>query len=587
MLEGAGDFDFALQAQEDRARIGGQVLRQVLLELRKVERAFGDERGHAGAAVGAGHLHAVDIRFLDAREDGDRLGHFARRDVLALPAERVADAVDEEVVAERVAAQEVAGAEPGVALCEDVAQDFLLGVRALRVALEAAAFFVDHADRLAHLVGLAFDAEAVGSAHRLLVFDVEEHEARLQRVAHVVRNASDRTDDAVEIDERDVAFGRAVELDDARDAEARLEGRPDFGSEAVAHDDAQFVLALQRMRRRVQKIAAEFADVLELRCAVFAAIVPELGRRKLAADDDGTADRQRRADRADAARRVIERQHDIHAVALRRFHGGGEGMHHRLDAQMAHVRGLGQTGRAGGVDVEALVAGGQALAHVLGQGRIRLFGERGVEVLGTLDEAAGRPHFRAFLHVVGGGGVVLGEFRAHDEVLGAGDRQAVGERAFAQVRVDERNRDADLHEARPGEQILGPVFHQKRDGVALLHAQRLRPACIAVRVRVIFLIGVALVLEPDRDVVRALCRPAFDDVGDRVRGVRFDLAHPPQKAGHAANKSQFATDRANKAHLSRSPSRSEVAVAPALSVMFLPFPSRHRGQATGGQSNFP
>ena len=71
-----------------------------------------------------------------------RFGHFAGRDVLALPAEGVADAIDEIEIAQLVAPHQIAGAEPAVALLEHVAQNLLLRVGRLVVAVEVAARFV-------------------------------------------------------------------------------------------------------------------------------------------------------------------------------------------------------------------------------------------------------------------------------------------------------------------------------------------------------------------------------------------------------------------------------------------------------------
>src|SRR5690606_39807943 len=67
-----------------------------------------------------------------ARRAAEDLAHLARRNVLGLPAERVAHAVDEIVVTERVLPQEVAGAEPQVALLDDVAEDLQTGRAACR-----------------------------------------------------------------------------------------------------------------------------------------------------------------------------------------------------------------------------------------------------------------------------------------------------------------------------------------------------------------------------------------------------------------------------------------------------------------------
>ena len=86
--------------------------------------AFGGDERHAGAPVRARDGDAVDDRLVDAWAGGERGGDFGCRDVLALPAKRVADAVDEGVEALGVAAHQIAGAHPGVAGGEDIAQDF-------------------------------------------------------------------------------------------------------------------------------------------------------------------------------------------------------------------------------------------------------------------------------------------------------------------------------------------------------------------------------------------------------------------------------------------------------------------------------
>src|SRR5207247_1183444 len=79
-------------------------------------------------AVGPGKGHAIDVGFPDGGEGADRLRDLRGRDVLALPAERVADTVDEIEVAVRVPSHEVPGAKPRVPRLEDAAQDLALGV---------------------------------------------------------------------------------------------------------------------------------------------------------------------------------------------------------------------------------------------------------------------------------------------------------------------------------------------------------------------------------------------------------------------------------------------------------------------------
>src|SRR5438046_2722178 len=95
-----------------------------------------------------------------------------RGDVLALPAEGVADAIDEVVVAIGVLAQQVPGAEPGVAAREGVAHELPLARRAVGVAvvLHGAA---DLAEELARLARRAGDAEAVRTAYECAAGEAE------------------------------------------------------------------------------------------------------------------------------------------------------------------------------------------------------------------------------------------------------------------------------------------------------------------------------------------------------------------------------------------------------------------------------
>src|SRR4029453_13206654 len=91
------------------------------------------------AAIPARNRAAVDVGLRDAAEAADRLLHLGGRDVLAFPAEGIADAVDEIEIAVLVLAHEIAGTEPGVALLEHVVQDFSAGLGRVGVAFEALA----------------------------------------------------------------------------------------------------------------------------------------------------------------------------------------------------------------------------------------------------------------------------------------------------------------------------------------------------------------------------------------------------------------------------------------------------------------
>src|SRR5262249_21495294 len=149
------------------------------------------------------------------------LGHLVGGDVLALPAEGVADPVDEIEVAVGVDAHQVAGGEPGVALLEDVVQDLLLGRGLVDVAgVLRAGVAADLADAPAAWPAPAPDPQAVGPADRLLALDVELDDADVEAAAQPLRRASHRPFPAIEVEQADVAFGRAVELQDLRDLEA-------------------------------------------------------------------------------------------------------------------------------------------------------------------------------------------------------------------------------------------------------------------------------------------------------------------------------------------------------------------------------
>ena len=159
VLEGCGHVDAILEAQEQRPGIGRQPAGEMISQRGKIERAVGDQRRHAGGALGARDGHAIDRRLGDAWERHQRLRDLRGRDVLALPAKGVADAIDEIIEATVVAAHQIAGAIPGVAGLEHVAEDFTLGVFCAGIALEFAAAMrcavANSADRLADLVSSA------------------------------------------------------------------------------------------------------------------------------------------------------------------------------------------------------------------------------------------------------------------------------------------------------------------------------------------------------------------------------------------------------------------------------------------------
>ena len=89
-------------------------------------------RGHDGrtacAAVGVRDEDAVDVRLGDLRVLAHHVADFVGGDILRVPAESVAEAVDEVDAPVGVLAVHVAGAEPHVVLGEDVAHEAFLGL---------------------------------------------------------------------------------------------------------------------------------------------------------------------------------------------------------------------------------------------------------------------------------------------------------------------------------------------------------------------------------------------------------------------------------------------------------------------------
>ena len=118
----------------------------------------------------------------------------------------------------------------------------------------------DQADGFANLADARQAAQAVRAADRLFGFHVELDQADIDLRLQEARHPTDRALFAVEVEQRDVAFGRAVELQDVGDLEPALEVGPDIGAQAVAERQAQLVLGLVLVRRAVDQIAAQLAE---------------------------------------------------------------------------------------------------------------------------------------------------------------------------------------------------------------------------------------------------------------------------------------------------------------------------------------
>src|SRR5437764_14904148 len=111
----------------------------MVAQRREIEVVLRDNGSHAGAPIVSLDRNTIDVRFQNAVEPTERELHLGSGDVLAFPAERVADTVDEIEIAAPVLAHEVAGTKPGVALLEHIAHTFLCGFRRAGIALETSA----------------------------------------------------------------------------------------------------------------------------------------------------------------------------------------------------------------------------------------------------------------------------------------------------------------------------------------------------------------------------------------------------------------------------------------------------------------
>ena len=134
---------------------------------------------------------------------------------------------------------------------------------------------------------------------------------------------------------------------------------------AANEGEAQVVGLLARLFRLVQKVTAELADIDEHGAALGHRLTPEVSGGELAPKEHRAAVQERRAQRAEPAGGVVERQGHIDAVGLLGPRRPGEAAHVELGADMGDPRGLGHAGGAGGEDQERRVAGADVLTHDL------------------------------------------------------------------------------------------------------------------------------------------------------------------------------------------------------------------------------
>src|SRR3954454_8428981 len=225
LLERLGRIELARDAYEDGVSIGRQALSEMGGQRLDVKALVHHDRAHAGAAVGAGDADAVGGGVDHAGEIAHGVVDLRSRDVLALPAKGVADAVDEVEEALLVEPHQIAGAEPGIALGKDIAQDLLLGLARFGVALKATAALIRRADAAYGFAGLAAragDTKPLCIAQRRAVFGIELDETGRETMREQGRNAADRAGLALDVEQREIAFRRRVEFEGTRITERRL-----------------------------------------------------------------------------------------------------------------------------------------------------------------------------------------------------------------------------------------------------------------------------------------------------------------------------------------------------------------------------
>src|SRR6266852_2194230 len=147
---------------------------------------------------------------MNARERADHLRDLCGRYIFALPAESIADTINEIEIALGITAHEIAGAEPAIARGEHVAQNLGLVVDRIGIALEPAGglrwVLENPADRLADLSGRALLASTERIAYQHLPFDVEPHDLGLKPRGQEPRDAADRARLSFQIEQRDVTL---------------------------------------------------------------------------------------------------------------------------------------------------------------------------------------------------------------------------------------------------------------------------------------------------------------------------------------------------------------------------------------------
>ncbi len=299
----------------------------------------------------------------------------------------------------------------------------------------------------------------------------------------------------------------------------------------------------------VGQVAAQLADIDEHRAVLGDHVVPEGAGRELLAQHHRPAVQQGRADGAQAASGVIERQGHIDAVGGAGVGRAGETAHVELGPHVGDARGLGQAGGAAGEDVERGVAGGQAIAGrqairpKLAAALQRIDQVALVAVRGPLHPLLDMAVQRALHLLETGRGLGV-----DDTVQGLGDVQAVGQGRASQLVVDQGRGDPDLRQPVPDRHVFQAVGHEQRHGLAAGDALPLGPVGVAVGDGVQLGVGDRLAFEDDGLAARPLVDGRFQIVADQVGAVRRDGLHALERARESLDELQLAFQPGRQTH---------------------------------------
>ena len=461
----------------------------------------------------AGHGHAIDIDRFHAGRAGRSGRDFGGGDILALPAEGVADAVHKIEKALCVLAHQVAAAYPGITRREHIAQDLLLGGGRVGIALKTGRAACDLADGLAAFAACHGAAQTIRAAFGKAGFIVELHDGCGKTVCQERRDAADGAGAAFDIVEREIAFGGGIEFQDLWDGEAVLEDFPHIARQPIADRQAQSVF--RHLTFAGQQIAAQFADILEDGGAAVGHIAPEGAGGEFLAQDHRAAAQQHRARRHHAPHAVIHGQAVVEPVVRPRAGHAGEPVGPAHHPAMADMGRLGQAGGAGGIDQKgAVVQRDIAIMHQRFTGKAFQKPREGLAIV---------PKLRR-------GGQIAAPAFGRDDMGGRGHGDAMTQRLALQVGVQQRHDSADGGDAQPDRQIVGAIGQEQANGIALADVLGQRPARYLVDARRQPGMGERLVRGDQRRGF-AEARPQFLDHGRQdARGRVLDLRRHFQRA---------------------------------------------------------